>query len=48
MSSGSLDAGASNCNIKVAVRARPLIRSELYNGHQSTRLYVDDEINEVQ
>jgi hypothetical protein len=35
------------CNIKVAVRLRPLLRSELQQGHKSTRVVADDEAGEI-
>ena len=31
------------CNIKVAVRMRPLIKSEVKQGHKSTRVVVDED-----
>ena len=33
------------CNIKVALRVRPLIRSEIFSGHKCSKLLVNDEDN---
>lgn len=36
------------CNIKVAIRVRPLIKSELNAGHKATGLIVNDDDNFIQ
>ena len=36
------------CNIKVAVRVRPLLKNEKIAGQKSTRIVSDEERNEIQ
>ncbi|CDW88341.1 kinesin motor domain containing protein [Stylonychia lemnae] len=47
MKQSNAQASNSNCNIKVAIRVRPLIESELNKGHRTTRLKLNDKDNVI-
>ncbi len=36
------------CNIKVSIRVRPMLKTEIMQGQKCTRIISDEEKNEIQ